>query len=642
MQRIVVMGALVAFWLVQPVQAGDGNFDLGFGTLGVVDTTISVGNIPGLALQPDDRILVAGRAFLPALSPLVARLDSSGAFDATFGAAGIATIAVSGQTNTLAVQPDGGILSAGTAFAAGALLVRFDTNGNPDPSFGSGGVVIEPLANAYGDLALDPAGKVVAFGASITTPQHAFIQRYLLSDGSPDPTFGTGGIRTFSVGPTTLAGGIVRQPDGKLVVAGVYDGLGPVFNFSAYVARFDDAGSPDGAFGTGGVTTFDVAPNSDIFNDVALQPDGRIVATGDSARNVLVARFTAAGALDPTFAGTGYVTVDVGALDSGRNVLVQPDGKIVVVSSTFQTLGDPASGRWVVLRFLEHGTLDPSFGDGGRVVYRPVPGPGLSFAGALQSDGKLVIAGLNGSTTTGPLSLIRLGGDCGDGHVSGLEVCDDGNAVSGDCCDPACQPELALQVCPSTSGCMLHVCDGAGHCGVPDPATGCRASLDPPRSTLVVKQGASNAGAQLVWKYRRGDATSIDDLRNPFVDRDYALCGYGPDLGSGPSLLFELDAPAGLCAGRICWTQLGTSGFSYRNSTRLPTGLEVLRLRSGAARHVSMSAKGRGAHLTLPDLPLALPARVQLRARSGPCWETNFSAAGMRRNDGAQFRGKAN
>jgi uncharacterized delta-60 repeat protein len=640
-RRIAIAALLVTTW--NAAWAGDANFDLGFGTLGVVNTTIQVPNAPALAIQADGKIIVTGRT--PTIQPQVARLNGDGSFDSTFGTAGIATVPVTGLVFGVDVQGDGKILIAGALSATSQpLLARLDASGNLDPSFGTGGFATTsfPGTGSFGSLLLDPAGKVVALGTSLVgSDRFAIVGRYLLSDGSPDPTFGATGERSISVAPSTLGGGLARQTDGKLLIAGSIANSGPVLTLTGLLMRLDDAGSADGAFGNAGVATFDAAAGSDNFEDVALQPDGAILVTGTSGRRIVAARFTSVGLLDPTFAGIGYRHVPIGGLDSGRVLILQPDGKVVVVGYAFDGIGQPDTARWVVLRFLPDGSLDPGFGDGGRVQIRLASG--IAYAAARQSDGKLVIAGLNGSVTTGPLAVVRLGGDCGDGAVVGLEACDDGNAIVGDCCDLACQIEPALQPCPNAGPCMAPQCDGAGQCGIVAPATGCKASLDPRLSSLLLKDAPGETNDRLVWKLRKGDETTPEDLGSPFTDTSYALCAYGPDLGSGPSLLFQLDAPAAPdCPGATCWSFLGRSGFGYKDKERTPSGLDVLRLRTGAPGRVTLGAKGKGANLVLPSLPLPLPARVQLRSSEGICWETQFSAAGVQRSDERQFKGRGN
>jgi uncharacterized delta-60 repeat protein len=635
----IALAALFGALLVgaSSARAGDANFDLTFGTLGVVTTSIGVPNITDVAIQPDGKILATGRTVFT--QPLIVRFDASGAVDPTFGTSGIASPPVVGNFFKLALQADGKILFAGTDFQ-NATLLRLDASGNLDPSFGSGGIVSEDFvagkSDSYGGIALDPAGKILACGNADTSTG---VARYLASDGSLDPTFGVGGKKTISLAANTFGGPIVRQPDGKIIIGGSMAAAGPVLLLNGFLVRLDDAGSADGAFGTNGVVTFDFGPRSDTVGDFALQPDGRIVVTGDSNRAILIARFTSTGALDTTFNGVGYRHVAVGGLDSGRRVILQPDGRIVVVGYTFAAVGQPNTGRWVVLRLLADGTLDPSFGEVGIVRIGLSPTGGVAYNGARQSDGKLVVAGLNGSASVGPLALVRLGGDCGDGTVSGLEVCDDGNAVAGDCCDLACQPEPAEQPCTnSASLCLAHRCDGAGGCGIAQAATGCKLAQEPGRSNLMLKLAPPGTTDLLGWKHRKGDATTLAELGDPYVATQYALCGYGP----GPSLLFELDGPpGGLCAGRACWSILARGGFTYRDRDRTPTGLDLLRVRSGDAGRVSLVAKGKGDHLTLPALPLPLPAVVQLRTSDGTCWESTFSAAGAIRNDGTQFRGKS-
>src|SRR5262249_39519840 len=136
-----------------------------------------------------------------------------------------------------------------------------------------------------------------------------------------------------------------------------------------------------------------------ITQDVALQPDGKIVTVGmrynggsTNFYDFAVSRFNADGSPDTSFGGTGTVFTDVsGQSDKARAVVIQPDGKILVAG----TGGDGPHFFFVLARFNPNGTLDTTFGTGGKLVTDPSPsGPYNELWGlALQPDGRILAAG---------------------------------------------------------------------------------------------------------------------------------------------------------------------------------------------------------------------------------------------------------
>jgi uncharacterized delta-60 repeat protein len=216
----------------------------------------------------------------------------------------------------------------------------------------------------------------------------------------------------------------------------------------------------DQAFGEHGVASIITSygnPNyykSAGFAALALQPDGMIVVAGELEDNVMVARYTSAGALDTSFGGTGIITTTLLSLKPGfaTAVALQPDHKIVV--------GGSASGEFVLLRYTANGSLDPSFGGTGIVTTTiALQSYDAITALALQPDGKIVVAGATGSsyylldsavvlaryTATGALDPSFAGGitptslryDYGtglalqpDGKIVAAGVANDGNALA--------------------------------------------------------------------------------------------------------------------------------------------------------------------------------------------------------------------
>jgi uncharacterized delta-60 repeat protein len=144
------------------------------------------------------------------------------------------------------------------------------------------------------------------------------------------------------------------------------------------LARFDGSGTPDASFGTGGRVVSSLANLHAIA--VGLQPNGSIVTLAVDG-DIKVARFTSTGSLDGSFGTGGVVTTDCGGNEQGGDLVVRPDGTIVVATSN-----DSAG---CVVQYRPDGTLDPAFAGGAPLLL-----PDWTIgAAALQSNGTLLIAG---------------------------------------------------------------------------------------------------------------------------------------------------------------------------------------------------------------------------------------------------------
>src|SRR5262249_47815992 len=182
------------------------------------------------------------------------------------------------QVLNVVVQPDGRIVASGFLLSgAQTAIVRYMPDGTLDPSFGGGGVVIEPaeLGGGPWGLARHAAGRLVVAGSQ---SGNLVVLRYV-SDGSRDPSFGTGGLVVTGAGINRpLTRSLAIAPDGTLVLAGAADlatgGTQP------FVARFLGNGALDPTFGRGGATAVSLGVDSSEARAVALQPDGRIVTAG--------------------------------------------------------------------------------------------------------------------------------------------------------------------------------------------------------------------------------------------------------------------------------------------------------------------------------------------------------------------------
>src|SRR5437763_2817462 len=253
-------------------------------------------------------------------------------------------------------------------------------DGDLDPTFGTDGKVLTDFDHstdiAYA-VAVQTDGKLVVVGTTYRdndfSNEDFAVARYN-TDGTLDNTFGSGGrVRTDFPGLAAVPSSVVIQPDGKIVVAG---GAFPLFTFlgNFELVRYNPNGSLDRSFGNGGIvtTTF---PEGSYASDVALQPDGKIIAAGtvfvdfipgeSSNTDFALARYNPDGTADTTFGNGGQASTDfVGLEDDAFSVLIQPDGKIVAVGSA----NNPATYYdFAAVRYLSNGTIDTTFGVAGKV-----------------------------------------------------------------------------------------------------------------------------------------------------------------------------------------------------------------------------------------------------------------------------------
>jgi len=345
----------------------------------------------------------------------LARYDGNGTLDTTFGTGGKVTTAFDFPGNfdrvfTIVPQPDGKFVAVGSTvnLFANFALARFNANGTLDTSFGTGGIV----TTAFGvsaeatSAAVQADGKIVAAGFANLLGGHDFALVRYNSNGTLDTSFGTGGKVTtpFGLSPDfseAMANSVAIQPDGRIIAAGNAM-IGGAFDFA--LARYDSNGALDASFGTGGRVTTDFAGANDQADSVAVQPDGRIVAAGaagifiNRGFDFALARYNSNGTLDTSFGTSGKVTTDfAGANDVPSEpsaVALQGDGKIVVVGRTL--VGQTFDGDvydFALARYNSNGTIDTSFGTSGKVTTDFAGANDVPSSVAVQPDGNIVVAG---------------------------------------------------------------------------------------------------------------------------------------------------------------------------------------------------------------------------------------------------------
>src|SRR6266699_706229 len=410
---------LTLFSSVQMAQAADGDLDPTFGTGGMVTTDInhSTDIANAVAVQADGKLVVVGQTYkqndFSDEDFVVTRYNPDGTLDTTFGRGGKVRTDFPGLAavpSSLVIQPDGKIVVAGGAFPLFTFLgdfkvVRYKPNGALDTSFGDGGIVTTtfPEGSYAFDVALQPDGKIIAAGTVFVdfNPGDMSDTDFALArynpNGSLDTTFGNGGtVSTDFFGMEDDAFSVLIQPDGKIVAVGSANNPASYYDFAA--VRYLSNGTIDTTFGVAGKVTTDFGDqNFDRARSAALQPDGRIVAAGfaisqnGGVQNFAVARYTSSGVLDTTFSRDGKTEIDFGnCCQSANKVLLQSDGKIVTVGYANT---EDSDSDFLLARLSPRGSLDPTFGVGGKVRTSFGDLNGGANGAALQSDGKIVAVG---------------------------------------------------------------------------------------------------------------------------------------------------------------------------------------------------------------------------------------------------------
>lgn len=287
--------------------------------------------------------------------------------------------------------------TAAAVAVAAVAAVAFLVVGHRGGGFGKGGKATTSRNSASYEFASalvrQPDGKLVVAGCHCPPPgqDNSLELARFGENGRLDPTFGSDGTVRATIGNGALTWALVRQRDGKLVAA-ASSGKGANSRFA--LTRYDANGLLDPSFGVGGVVTTAIGKGS-TAEALVLQQDGKLVAAGSSGRGAesmfALARYDENGLLDRSFGDAGTVTTPVGKAAVAQAVLLQPDGKLVVAGSS----GTGAHSTFALARYDGNGRLDRSFGNAGTVTTAS-----WSYAVAqalvLQPDGRLVAAGRGG------------------------------------------------------------------------------------------------------------------------------------------------------------------------------------------------------------------------------------------------------
>ncbi len=310
--------------------------------------------------------------------------------DSTFGIDGITVTHITPEHDkpqTLLQQTDGKILVlAETLYEKVGYILRYMEDGSPDLSFGDGSIVTIPDLYMY-SAALQSTGKIVLAGSDF----YDFILLRFNTDGSTDSTFGTAGrVTTDHSVSQDYWRSVVIQDDDKIVASGDSDG-----KFA--IARYTSNGSPDSSFASTGLI---ISVSDDNVKGVCsvIQNDGKIL-TGCSddypGNNFILCRYNTDGTPDSAFGESGIVYTDINS--SGDHLIaitLQPDGKILAVGN--YDISFPTDHYPVIIRYLEDGSLDNTFSYDGIMSGDDLEGT-YFYSVVAQNDGKILTCGTGGA-----------------------------------------------------------------------------------------------------------------------------------------------------------------------------------------------------------------------------------------------------
>lgn len=375
---------------LQIAQAQPSTFDPNFGTSGFVTTTVLGGNEFGVytAIQTDGKVIQAGNA---GTQSVILRYNTNGTLDNTFGTNGIVTKtygSYSSSINKVTISIDGKIFVSGYYYTNTGLttyasfVAKYNTDGTPDNTFGTAGISYitisgNPNFSCGGTLTILSTGGILLGGsATISSPDILIVK--LLPNGSIDNSFGNNGVVIRDLTFKDVIQDLIELPNGQ-IFAVAYVKINSDY-YDTGLFKYNANGTPDNSFGTNGYKTNSLSPsNLDNFpTSIKLTPTGKLVVGGyiynGSNYDLILSRYFLNGSLDNTFNGNGKVVVDLGGNDVISAIKVLKNGEILAVGPTQTT----SSYNTTLAKFDTTGQLKTSYGTNGKVT---IPS-GLTLSGA--------------------------------------------------------------------------------------------------------------------------------------------------------------------------------------------------------------------------------------------------------------------
>ena len=572
----------------RPAIAGPGDLDPSFnGGRPVIDGTPPLG-YDAVATQRDGKIVVAGRAWRNGrMDVLVARYTSTGAPDASFGSGGrtLSDFGADEYALTVVVQPDGMIVVGGTQtenYNDGnneGLVARYKADGTLDTAFGTGGhVVVFPGAWSFRvtSVYVQSDGRLLVAGHGSMASVAKVVR--LHTDGSVDRSFNDGNVGLEPGGarlPVSMhVAGITVLPDGKVLVAGstTYEDQ----QRGAIIVRLTAGGPVDRTYGDYGVARTRMGDGG-FANDVAFQPDGKVVFAGVPVQSLdhqrfIVVRLGDDGRPDLTFGTGGELRVPVGDAQNttAMSVALADDGSIFVAGwASAGPGGQPyVPSRQFVAHIQRTGAVDPRFGLAGIAATVIVGGePNAAIVAlAVQPDGRPVaVGGTADPVTTATRGFIfRLQPGYAGGPVTGCGW--NGWGQLGEAIGVLARPAVGLRARTDVDG----VVAGAYH----------SLSLDPDGRVWAA---GWNAFGQL------GDGTTTD--RTTPVPVTGLVGVIAVSAGAYHSLAVKADGSV-WAWGWNGFGQLGDGTIREQHAPVRVTGVSGVKVSAGAFHSMALGAEG--------------------------------------------------
>lgn len=300
---------------------------------------LSVGpqtTMQAVVIQPDSKAVIAGYVLDNPTKSVIARYDTTGMLDTSFNSTGyvVANIANGSSIQAVCLQPDGKIIVGGTAGQGtpSFFVARYNSDGSVDTSFGIDGIaqVYPGYVSSIHALCIQPDGKILAAGYAWNFNTDVFALARFNSDGTIDEAFGTDGTVTTQIGASSQAQAMIIQPDGKIILGG--HTTSNYIHYQFALARYDSTGALDTTFNTTGTVITAINYSSGVYA-LSLQQDGNILAGGYDfgARytTFALARYLPSGILDGSFGTAGIALTEIGASAQINSLAFQSDGKII-------------------------------------------------------------------------------------------------------------------------------------------------------------------------------------------------------------------------------------------------------------------------------------------------------------------------
>lgn len=369
MKKLLQLLFLCCFAFTSSFAQSAGDVFTAFGTNGKVNTNIGQADfiVKSQAVQTDGKIIMGGTIENSSeYASFLLRLNADGSLDTSFNSGGKIFISEMENIVKITLQNDGKIVVGGS-YDFDVVLKRFNTNGTIDTTFGTNGSIINTSTGAsrsLQDFVIQADGKFLVLSDFYSGSQDYRVLRYN-SNGTPDTSFGNNGSITTDIGNVEFAKNILTQSDGKFIVAGTTLTTG-TSTTSVFLARYNSNGTFDTSFNSNGKKTLTYTGFNEFYN-FEFQTDGKIVLVFSSyvssVPKLNVVKLNANSTLDTTFGtnGVANVTAPNNFGNGLKKFKIQSDGKLFIMSATFQMVNNSSNNNFLLVRLNANATYDTSF-----------------------------------------------------------------------------------------------------------------------------------------------------------------------------------------------------------------------------------------------------------------------------------------